>query len=347
MIDIVHLLDDFGMGGVARALTLFERPELSAFSRSRVVAIRVGARVAPALNADVIIDHMAISWSRLLFLASLRARNPDARIVHIEHSYTRAFEEHDVTAKARFRAMLKIAARMVDDVVCVSKAQHEWLARDVGLPNAKLHMIYPWSGRDELNEVADPSPRGEAPLHLLAYGRYSSEKNFVALIEAAASFGAEQLQLTLFGSGPDLEALVQLASHANYIQVMPPCTDPGRYLATCDAVIIPSKREAFGLVATEARMAGRAIVVADVDGLPEQVGSAGLITPMRNVDDIVAAIELAMGAPLVEMGRAGRIEVASQHRNIIENWIAFLTQFPRKNTNRFQSRQSPLGGAMA
>ena len=59
-------------------------------------------------------------------------------------------------------------------------------------------------------------------------------------------------------------------------------------------MIVPSRHEAFGLVATEARMAARPILVADVDGLPEQVGEAGLARPMGTPDEIAAAIlELA------------------------------------------------------
>ncbi|NQX94890.1 MAG: glycosyl transferase, partial [Erythrobacter sp.] len=56
MITIGHLMDDFGMGGVTRALTLFEEPMIKRQARSQVVPIREGTRVAPRLNADLIVD---------------------------------------------------------------------------------------------------------------------------------------------------------------------------------------------------------------------------------------------------------------------------------------------------
>ena len=63
--------------------------------------------------------------------------------------------------------------------------------------------------------------------------------------------------------------------------------------AACDAVIIPSRYEAFGLVATEARMAARPVIVADIDGLPEQVGAGGCIAPLGTAAEIARAIRWA------------------------------------------------------
>jgi len=73
MIKIAHLLDDFGMGGVTRALTLFDEPDFIGVAKSQVISVNAKELVAPALNADLIIDHMALSWRRLVFLTSLRA----------------------------------------------------------------------------------------------------------------------------------------------------------------------------------------------------------------------------------------------------------------------------------
>lgn len=326
MITVAHLLDDFAMGGVTRALTLFEQPALADCGQSQVVPVDPAARLAPSLQADLIVDHMALSWSRLAFLVSLRARNPRARIVHVEHSYTRSFETNQVTSRARFRSMIKLAAMMVDQFICVSEAQRDWLANDVGVPAGKLQVIYPWSGRFDLDAVAPPTARKGRPLRLLAYGRFAELKNFHELIIAMRSFEPHQVELTLFGDGPDLPVLSKLAAPLAHVQIEPPTNEIASYLAVCDAVIVPSRNEAFGLVATEARLAGRAIIVADVDGLPEQVGSAGLYAPMRCAKDIAAAIRWALRAPLAQMGQAGREEVMAQHDEIISRWLTVFEQ---------------------
>nr|WP_298927030.1 glycosyltransferase family 4 protein [uncultured Erythrobacter sp.] len=309
------------MGGVTRALTLFEQPALASIGHSQVVPIDPSARFAPSIRANLIVDHMALSWKRLAFLASLRARNPRARIIHVEHSYTRSFEANQVASHGRFRTMIKLAALMVDQFVCVSHGQREWLADDVGVSKEKLRVIYPWSGRFALDSVPAALPREDRPLRLLAYGRFAEIKNFAELIIAMRSFSTDQVELTLFGDGPDREWLSKLAAPLSHVQFDGPTDDIGKYLAACDAVIVPSRNEAFGLVATEARLAGRAIIVADVDGLPEQVGSAGLAASMIGAKDIDAAIRWALHAPLADMGAAGRVEVASQHDEIVARWL--------------------------
>ena len=49
-----------------------------------------------------------------------RRENPDARIVQVEHTYTRDFERDWVDADPQFRSMLRTAARLVDEVIAVS-----------------------------------------------------------------------------------------------------------------------------------------------------------------------------------------------------------------------------------
>jgi glycosyltransferase involved in cell wall biosynthesis len=54
--------------------------------------------------------------------------------------------------------------------------------------------------------------------------------------------------------------------------------DVAGFLAGVDVVAVPSRWEAYGMVANEAREAGRPVLVAPVDGLPEQVqGGGGLV----------------------------------------------------------------------
>ena len=326
MLDVTHLLDDFSMGGVTRALTMFENPKLKGIARSKVLPMRANLLLAPEMAADVIVDHTPFSVRRMPFLASLRLRNPKAMIVHVEHSYTRAFEEAQVRSKARFRAMLRLGSLFCDRFICVSHAQERWLADTVGIAKDKLETIYPWSGRFELLSLPLSKERAGRPLKLLAYGRYAEVKNFENLIAAMCLCGPSAASLTIFGDGPNAHHLKNMAAEVPNVEVLGPTDNPGPYLADCDAVIIPSRYEAFGLVATEARLAGRAILVSDVDGLPEQVGNAGFVARMSTSQDIVAAIRRARRAPLAAMGRAGRDDVSGQHREILRGWLDLLAQ---------------------
>ncbi|MEO9461353.1 MAG: glycosyltransferase family 4 protein [Marinomonas sp.] len=319
MLKAAHLLDDFGMGGVTRALTVFENTKLAQTASSEIVPVTSTAKLAPALNVDVIVDHMSLSWRRLAFLLSLRLRNSSSVILHVEHSYTKGFEASQVHSRSRFRTMIRISALLVDKIICVSNAQRDWMRDQVGIPASKLEVIYPWSGRLELQSISPASPRVGQPLRLLAYGRYAAVKNFDSLIQAMLSFRPDEANLTIFGDGPDRQKLIKLAGDMPHVTVSGPTDKLDSYLENCDAVIMPSHYEAFGLVATEARLAGRAIIVADIDGLPEQA-STGIVSRLKTPKDIVSAIQRARRAPLAAMGAAGRVDVSNQHKDIVAGW---------------------------
>lgn len=347
MIRVAHLLDDFGMGGVTRALTLFEEPALTRLATSAVVPVKPEALIAPRVAADLIVDHMALSWKRLAFLTSLRARNPRSRIVHVEHSYTRSFEHENIQAVGRFRAMLKIAASLVDEIVCVSNAQRDWLAQTVGISSTKLTVIYPWTDRSELFEVPEPQPACGRPVRLLAYGRFAPVKNFAALIEAMSAIPETTAQLTIFGDGSDRASLEAMAAALPNVTVLGPCHSPAAHLAICDAVVIPSRCESFGLVATEARMAARPILVADVDGLPEQVGSAGLSAIMSAAEEIETGIQAFSKLDLVRLGANGRNEVRGQSEKIISRWVSLIKRSALTAQRGGLVRQRQIGESAA
>lgn len=326
MITIAHLMDDFGMGGVTRALTVFDEPALTREARSQVVPIEKSTRIAPRLEVDLIVDHATLCWARLPFLLSLRARNPQARIVHVEHSYTRAFEQGEVRAKARFRAMLRTAARLFDDIICVSEAQRQWLSGEVGIAGQKLRVIFPWTDRTELFSVLPANPQANAPVRLLAYGRYAPVKNFAALICAMRAIDPGDAHLTVFGDGPERAALEALAADLPHVEIHGPCPDPAGYLAQCDAVIVPSRYEAFGLVATEARMAARPVIAANVDGLPEQAAKAGCAVAMGTAQEIAQAIRWAIRTDLQPLGLAARRGVELQQTCILAGWSDLINE---------------------
>ena len=347
MIDIVHLLDDFAMGGVTRALTLFDEPAITRLARSRVSPIQPGVRLAPKIDAEIIVDHIAISWSRLSFLASLRARNRKARILHVEHSYTRGFEGHEVTSRARFRIMIRIAARMFDKIICVSDAQRAWFENEVGIAPERLNVIHPWTDRIDLFNLPPNEKRGHRPLHLLAYGRYAKVKNFAELVVAMRSFRPSQVRLTLFGDGPQRDLLTALATDLPHVDVLGPLDDPSVLLELCDAVVVPSRYESFGLVATEARMAARALIAADVDGLPEQAREGGHIAPLGDAQEIAEAISWALDTNLAQMGVAGRRSVKGHHTRILHQWTQLIRETEGAVPDTFSpKRKFAVGGAV-
>ena len=326
MIRAVHLLDDFAMGGVTRALGVFDEDELAGTVQSRTVPVAMSGQLAPKLDADLIVLHMPPSWRRLPWLASLRLRNRRARIVHVEHSYTRSFTEHNVSSPRRFAMMLRAAFALVDDVVCVSRAQREWLVEASGVARSRTRTIYPWSGREELAAIAPARPDTSRPLKLAAYGRFSAVKNFGPLVEAVRALGPGVCTLSLGGSGPLEAELTAQAAGADNIRFAGMVEDVAGFLADADAVIVPSLHESFGLVATEARLAARPVLVANVDGLPEQAAAGGYSAPCRTAGDIMQAIEAFRLLPLGAMAIEARRGAQSHRADVISGWKRLIAQ---------------------
>jgi len=321
---LVNLLDDFALGGVSRALGIFDSPAVRAVVDASTIAVKADALVAPRLNAEVIVIHFPPNWRRLAFLASLRLRNPKAKIIHVEHSYTRAWEASHVPSRSRFRAMLSMALHMVDKVVCVSHGQAEWLAEAAHIDAGRIEVIYPYSNNPGLGDLALPNFDKAGPLRIGAYGRFHKAKGFDRLIEAWKAGAMPGTELLIGGFGAEEDRLHALAAGVSGITFAGQINNVAGFLANCDIVAIPSRREAFGQVATEAREAGRPIFVSPVDGLPEQVGEAGLVVDFTSDEAIAAAFAALKPSALARMACEGRRTTAGDGVVRQSGWARLL-----------------------
>jgi glycosyltransferase involved in cell wall biosynthesis len=321
---LANLLDDFGFGGVARGIAVFESPIVRRVADARTVPVAATAVLAPKLDADVIITHFPPNWRRLLLLASLRLRNPSACIVHVEHSYTAAWETLKVRHPQRFRLMLKLALRLVDHVVCVSHGQAEWLRAVAALPATRVSVIQSHTHNPGLDSLALPGFAADRPLVIGAYGRFHEQKGFDTLIAAYRAGAMRGTQLLIGGFGPDEAQLRALAGDHPGIRFAGRIDDVAGFLNQVDIVAVPSRWEAFGQVATEAREAGRPILVAPVDGLPEQVGDAGLMVDFADHAALRAALATLDANRLAAMATAARAATAGCGDDRRQHWADLI-----------------------
>ncbi len=323
---LVNLIDDLALGGVTRALAVFDSAAVARVAQCRTWAVPPGGIAAPRLEADIAVIHFTMNWRRIAFLAWLRLRNPRTRIVIVEHSYTRAFEALLVPQPARFRLMLRLAARMVQRVVSVSHGQATWLEQAVGLPRRQITVIHPHIANPGLGAL--PAPPGEQPLTMGAYGRFCRQKGFDDLVRAMVAGALGDVRLVLGGFGEDEAKLRAIAGDDPRITFSGRVDDVAAFLGPCDVVAVPSRWEAYGMVANEAREAGRPIVVAPVDGLPEQAGPvddpAGLVVDFTDHTALRAAIAGLDRTRLAAMGQAGRRATADCGRRRADQWADLI-----------------------
>lgn len=334
MIRVTHLVDDTGLGGVTRVIADHTAHLSNGFVHEVRAVDTAKPRTAHA-DGDVVVLHFTVNWAKLPFVAALRAQSA-ARLVLVEHSYTGAYERLMVRNHRRFRRMLRLNYALVHQVVAVSRAQGAWLAGMEILPARKLSVI-PQARDTAALAAVPPVLRQDGPLRLGAYGRYTRQKGFDLLIEAMRAVSPSVVTLHLAGLGPDQDALRDSARDLPHVQVGGPVTDLPGFLAGLDAVAVPSRWEAFGLVAQEARAAGRPVLAARTDGLTEQIApDAGLLCESGSPDALAAAIRVLACRDVTAMGQAARRSAAGSLDAAMQAWRTLLTAEP-------ETRAAPLG----
>ncbi len=331
---IVNLLDDFALGGVVNGLKLFDTPEFRAFAHFETHAIDANAMIAPKIEGDFILTHFPPNWRRIGFFHSLRRRNPSARLIHVEHSYSKEWAELHVPDMRRFRTMMRLSLSAVDAVVAVSTAQKHWLENEAMVCQGLTRVIHPFGNTPKLPSVPDLCWEPAAPLVIGAYGRFCNAKGFDRLIAAfKKTEKADNLRLLIGGFGPDEAKLKAMAIGDERIQFVGKVTHVADYLARCHIIAVPSRYETYGQVAHEARQAGRPILVSTAGGLPEQAGAAGMVVDCTDPKAFVTALQSLRQQPLPEMAKSGRSETQGALGNRVNLWRTLFNERRNRLSN--------------
>jgi glycosyltransferase involved in cell wall biosynthesis len=148
-------------------------------------------------------------------------------------------------------------------------------------------------------------PRAAEPVVVFA-GRHIPEKRVPALVPALALAREriQELRGEILGDGPDRDEVLRLRSEHGLEEVL---EVPGRVeaervresLARALCMVLPSRREGYGLVVVEAAAAGTpSVVVAGPDNAATDLigeGENGYIAPSASPEDLAAAIERVHG----------------------------------------------------
>ncbi|GGE62431.1 glycosyltransferase [Actibacterium pelagium] len=317
---ILHIVDDTTPGGVMRVLEHLVTCPLVAQSAEHTFQSVRRDRPLPGVRADIIVSHLSISWRSLPKLISFRARHATTPLVHVEHSYTEAFTALNVPSRARFYTLLRTAYALFDRVVAVSEAQGEWLRNRALVRAQALRVIASCVNLDRFRSL----PRSNAaPTRFGAIGRLDRQKGFDLLIDAFRAVPNPSLRLDIFGDGPELPALKSQAAGDPRIHFRGHSASPEAAIASVDAVLMPSRWEAFGLVALEARSAGRPMVLTKVDGLADQA-TDGVTTLKGHVasawSDAIAA--LSKQAPQGDIAAS----TANAEAVFAEGWSSLISE---------------------
>jgi glycosyltransferase involved in cell wall biosynthesis len=322
---VLHLLDDKNLGGILSGINSLEQSRLSQqvdFEIAPYQEIWTILRTAPP---DIILLHNPCAWKYLPNL--LRLKQTGIPLIIYEHHYSEQFERLNVPDRWRFRLMLKTFYHLVDRVVAVSYGQANWLRHNHLVDEQKLITIQQSRILDAFFEVPDRAIH--QPLILGAYGRFSVQKGFDTLLQAMSLLSGKEVFLKVGGYGTEEDNLKTMAQGLEKIEFCGLVRDVPAFLATCDVVVIPSRWEPWGHVCQEAKAAGKPVIVADIDGLSEQVQDCGILVQPDDPQKLAEAIQEVVNLPtqtIEDWGRVGRDSVRSAWGKYLEEWEQLLCQ---------------------
>jgi len=241
---IVHLVDDTTAGGVMRVLDhILTTSEMAQTADHSLISIDRGRMSLGRIKADVIVSHLAVNWRAMPMLTLLRAQHPRTPLVHVEHSYTKAFVAANVTHKRRFATLLRMAYSLFNRVVAVSQAQGHWLVQSGAVRASALTVIPSCVDLSAFRAVGPAASPGRV---IGAIGRLERQKGFDTLITAFRRTPRPDVYLHIYGEGCEGDNLRALAGNDPRIRFMGFSTDPVAPNSCCrccgDAVELGSLR---------------------------------------------------------------------------------------------------------
>ena len=292
-----------------------EMVELPVRSRSRparVVAEQTLLRRA-VRSARVDLLH------NLFTTAPVSAGTPQVTTIH-DVIYKRLPETHRGLLARGLGLLVPLAARCSDRVIAISEATKRDLVEALGVPPAKIDVVYEGPGIPEQSHPAEASEVRESvglrdePL-VLTFSAKRPHKNLERLIDAFARVRrAEGAVLLLPGYPTPFEAALEeraasagVADRVRFTGWLDDRAVDGLY-RTAACFVFPSLAEGFGLPVLEAMLRGTPVACSGVGPLPEVAGAGARYFDPLDTDAIAAAIsELLAGgdevARLVEEGR--------------------------------------------
>lgn len=341
---VIHLVDDRKLGGVKLALESLSQSSLKLTFDFKIHSLNLHTWFPRRYKADIICLHAAASWRKLLGLCLLRLANIGTPLLYQEHHYSECFVKQRVTTPWRFLLMLKFWYRLTTRVLAVSEAQADWVKREKLTAQNKLILM--GQAKDMTPFLILPAKPIGKPIVLGAYGRFDSQKGFDLLLEAMTHLSPEKVELRLAGGGEELEELEAKWASLSHVHFVGEVHDVPQFLSGCDAVVIPSRWEPFGLTCQESLTAGKTIITSGVDGLNEQleeIESLGLnrtgdlirlaeLTPEKIVEAIDELIERAdellddnqESNASLGLSRQSRLVVAANWPRLLEKWRKLL-----------------------
>jgi len=260
-------------------------------------------------------------------LAALLAGVPHR--VHGEHG--RDMSDLD-GSNARYRLLRRALRPLVHRFTAVSRDLEHWLARDIGVPAARVTQIYngvdserfrPRSGR---RRIGPEGFAGDDSIVIGSVGRMAAVKDFPRLAEAFVQLltrvpdGRRRLRLAIVGEGESraaCQAILRDAGAADLAWLPGERADIGKLMPAFDVFALPSLGEGISNTILEAMSCGLPVVATKVGGNIELVrdGATGRLVVPGDARALADALAPYCTDPALRRrhGGAARAVVEARH----------------------------------
>lgn len=262
--------------------------------RSSSVVVERLRQVIAEIKPDIVHTHL---WpADFIGATALRGSG----ILHVAH-------QHGAGGWWRARGLRPMVRRMLTRrlfrgsgarLIAVSEAVARHVAQPLRRKPQDVTIIHNGVDVEAFAPVQATQQRRSTRTVLAAAGRFSSEKGFDRLIEAAAQLvrAGRDVEIHLAGSGSHEARYRDLAQQhgiADHLTLAGPVNDIHSFYAAADIFILPSLSEGLPLTLLEAMATARPVVATRVGGIPEVVtdGVDGLLVPSDDINALAAALD--------------------------------------------------------
>lgn len=144
----------------------------------------------------------------------------------------------------------------------------------------------------------------ENTLIIISIAELHERKGLKYLIEAMPQVIAKfpNIKLVIVGEGPErdeLEKLIKKLELENYVTLTGRQKEIPKLLKSADIFVLPSRREAFGLVILEAMITATPVIASEVGGITEIIknGKNGILVQAENSESLAKALEKLIAKP--------------------------------------------------
>ncbi|MCE0486874.1 glycosyltransferase family 4 protein [Ornithinimicrobium sp. EGI L100131] len=211
---------------------------------------------------------------------------------------------------ALLRRQLRRGCATADAVTACSRVVEDDLRARFGASD--VHVVPNGVDQGVVGQVVERLERRADRPTVVAVGRLVQVKGFDLLLRAMVD-ATTAPRLAIVGDGPERRSLEQLAGRLGLSERVEflgrqAADDVQRTMSLADVVVVPSRREAFGIVALEAWASGTPLIATARGGPRDFVadGVDGLVVDPEDVPALAEAIDGVLGDPALAARLAAR-----------------------------------------